>query len=61
MGSPVIDFEGRLGMSIEYDERREDDEEQGPGHVEPNEDPVPDETEETTQDDDEQGPGHVPA
>jgi hypothetical protein len=47
-------------MSIEYDEPREDDEEQGPGHVEPNEDPVPDEQDETSEDD-EQGPGHVPA
>jgi hypothetical protein len=46
-------------MSVEYDERREDDEEQGPGHVEPNEDPPPEEQEQD--DDDEQGPGHVPA
>jgi hypothetical protein len=43
-----------------YDERREDDEE-GPGHVEPEEDPTPDEPEETREDDDEQAPGHVPA
>jgi hypothetical protein len=48
-------------MSIEYDERREDDEEQGPGHVKPDEDPVPDEQEDTSEDDEEQGPGHVPA
>jgi len=47
-------------MSFEHDERREDDEEQGPGHVKPNEDPEPDEQEETSEDD-EQGPGHVPA
>jgi hypothetical protein len=44
-----------------YDERREDDEE-GPGHVEPEQDPpTPDEQQETREDDDEQGPGHVPA
>jgi hypothetical protein len=44
-------------MSVEYDERREDDEEQGPGHVEPDENPTPDEQEKG--EDDEQGPGHV--
>jgi len=46
-----------------YDERREDDEE-GPGHVEPEQpeqDPTPDEQQETRENDDEQGPGHVPA
>lgn len=47
-------------MSVEYDERREDDE-QGPGHVEPEENPTPDEPEEEREEDDEQGPGHVPA
>jgi hypothetical protein len=49
-------------MSTEYDERREDDEELGPGHVEPDEDPTLDDPEEIGEDDDdEQGPGHVPA
>jgi hypothetical protein len=48
-------------MTTEYDERREEDDEQGPGHVEPDEDPMPGEPGETTEEDDEQGPGHVPA
>jgi hypothetical protein len=61
MGSPDLDPERSMAMSSEFDERREDDEEQGPGHVEPDEDPVPDEQEETSEDEDEQGPGHVPA
>jgi hypothetical protein len=48
-------------MSVEHDERREEDNEQGPGHVQPQEDPTPAEPEEEREEDSEQGPGHVPA